>query len=490
MSRTQDPPVIVWFRDDLRLADNPALAAAIDAEAPIVPVFIRETAPDALRALGGAADWWLHGSLEALSASLEKHGLRLILRAGDARTEIGALVNETGASSVFWNRRYHPAARDVDADIKASLAKNGIETKSFNGSLLIEPWEIQTGDGSYYRVYSPFARAARQKLGSVDPLPAPEGKLSAPDSWPESDKLSDWSLRPSRPDWAGGLRETWEPGEAAAREALEAFLDERLETYKSKRDFAAIDTTSRLSPRLRFGEVSPRTIWRAASHVIEDGRTSTGRTQSAEKFLSEVLWREFSYHLLYHLPPLEQENVQQKFDDFPWRTSDDPLKAWQSGRTGYPIVDAGMRQLWQTGWLHNRIRMVVASFLTKHLLIHWRDGEAWFWDTLVDADAANNPASWQWVAGSGADAAPYFRIFNPILQGKKFDPDGAYVRAWVPELAELPDSHIHEPWSAPSSVLEKAGVTLGKTYPDPIVDHSDARKRALSAYDRIKGKAA
>lgn len=489
MSRTNPSPSIVWFRDDLRLADNPALGAAIEAGDAIIPVYIQETGPESMRALGGAARWWLHGSLEALDGELRKLGSRLILRRGEAKAELSTLVSETDAGAVFWNRRYHPDAREVDAAIKTSFERDGLTVRSFKGSLLIEPWEVETGEGSFYRVYTPFARAARQKLSAMTPMAAPDSDLPSPRRWPDGLALDELKLRPERPDWARGLRETWTQGEAAALQTLADFIDDRLGLYKTKRDFAAVDATSRLSPHLRFGEISPRTVWSALSRVADEGSGSTER-QSAEKFLSEVLWREFSYHLLYHLPPLEQANVQDKFDAFPWRQSDAKLASWEAGKTGYPIVDAGMRQLWQTGWMHNRVRMVVASFLTKDLLVDWRDGEAWFWDTLVDADAANNPASWQWVSGSGADAAPYFRVFNPVLQGKKFDPEGAYVRAFVPELAELPDKYIHEPWAAPDDVLKDAGVILGDTYPERIVDHADARKRALEAYQKIKEQAA
>ncbi|MGX1098930.1 cryptochrome/photolyase family protein [Amorphus sp. MBR-141] len=488
MSRTASAPTIVWFRDDLRLADNPAMCAAVETGRPVIPVYVLETGRTSPRPLGGASKWWLHGSLEALDSSLRKLGSQLVLCEGETIPALRSIVDATGAEEVCWNRRYHPDARVLDAEIKASFEADGLRARSFNGSLLIEPWEVKTGEGSFYRVYSPFARAARQRLDPATPLPAPDG-IACPAHWPVSLPLSSLDLRPTKPDWAGELRQTWTPGEASARATLRNFVDERLGLYKTKRDFAAIEATSRLSPHLRFGEISPRTVWTTLSQVADEAPSSADR-QSAEKFLSEVLWREFSYHLLYHLPRLEQANVQDKFDAFPWRQADDRLAAWEQGATGYPIVDAGMRQLWRTGWMHNRVRMVVASFLTKDLLVDWRDGEAWFWDTLVDADAANNPASWQWVSGSGADAAPYFRVFNPVLQGKKFDPEGDYVRAFVPELAKLPAKHIHEPWLAPDTVLSEAGISLGTTYPERIVDHAAARKRALEAYQKIKEQAA
>ncbi|MDQ0316326.1 cryptochrome/photolyase family protein [Amorphus orientalis] len=480
--------IIVWFRDDLRLSDNPALAEAVGTDCPVLPVFIQETRPKTLRPLGGAAKWWLHGSLKKLGRDLEKAGSRLVLLDGDPSELLPRLADEAEAQAVYWNRRYHPKACAADARLKSALKEQGLDVQSFNGSLLVEPWDVQTGEGSFYRVYSPFARAARQILDPGSPLPAPK-KINAPKHWPDGCALDDLKLRPTKPDWAGGLRETWAPGEAGARERLAAFLDERLPRYKTHRDSPADEATSALSPHLRFGEISPRTVWSACSARAEDTDDSSLRG-SAEKFQSELLWREFAYHLLYHLPPLEEGNVQSKFDDFPWAKTGTALSAWKKGRTGYPIVDAGMRQLWQTGWLHNRVRMIVGSFLTKDLLIDWHVGEDWFWDTLVDADAANNPASWQWVAGSGADAAPYFRVFNPVLQSKKFDPDGTYLRTFLPELAELPDEHIHEPWKAPPDILKAAGVTLGETYPEPVVDHGSARKKALAAYEEIKGQAA
>jgi deoxyribodipyrimidine photo-lyase len=299
----------------------------------------------------------------------------------------------------------------------------------------------------------------------------------------ESLEIEDLGLLPTEPDWAQGLRDTWQPGTKGARHLLETFVKDKLTAYREDRDTPALDVTTRLSPHLRFGEISPREVWQAAE-VADAPR------EAVFKFHQELLWREFSYHLLYHYPDLASVNYQSKFDDFPWRDHETgeaakDLLAWQKGRTGYPIVDAGMRQLWQTGWMHNRVRMIVASFLIKHLMIDWRAGEAWFWDTLVDADPANNAASWQWVAGSGADAAPYFRIFNPVLQGEKFDGNGDYTRHWVPEVAKLPNRYLHKPWAAPKSTLDDAGVRLGSDYPRPLVDHKQARERALEAFKSI-----
>ncbi|WP_367197456.1 deoxyribodipyrimidine photo-lyase [Amorphus sp. 3PC139-8] len=479
--------MIVWFRDDLRLADNPALTAAAETGAPVIPLYMDEIGSDTRRPMGGAARWWLHGALKSLADDLHRLGGRLILRRGSSDSVV-ALAREVGAQAVFWNRRYHPSAREQDADLKSALERDGVQATDFNGALIAEPGTVTTNDGGFYKVYTPFARALHAKFPEISPLKVPK-RLAAPVAWPDSLALDDLKLRPTKPDWAGGLRETWTPGEAEADAVLDRFLDKNLTRYKPERDFAANDVTSRLSPYLRFGEISPRTVWARTDAAVATAGNDAARA-SAEKFQSEVLWREFAYNLLYHLPPIERENVQSSFDDFPWANDNAAIQAWQAGQTGYPIVDAGMRQLWQTGWLHNRVRMVVASFLTKDLLVDWRVGEAWFWDTLVDADPANNPASWQWVAGSGADAAPYFRIFNPVLQGKKFDPDGTYVRTFVPEIANLPDAYIHEPWRAPENALKKAGVVLGETYPKPIVDHGRARKRALAAYENIKGKAA
>ena len=339
----------------------------------------------------------------------------------------------------------------------------------------MEPWAVKTGADRPYQVYSPFARAARPTLEPLrPPSPAPDD-LRPLDAQPASDVLSEWALQPTEPNWAGGLAATWAPGEAGALERLDRFIERALARYKGERDFPGVESTSRLSPHLAWGEISPRAIWHA-----------TEAAGGGDKFLSEILWREFSRNLLFHFPDLPEAPLRKEFAGFPWRDDEDGFRAWSKGRTGYPIVDAGMRELWATGWMHNRVRMIVASFLVKNLLIHWTRGQDWFWDTLVDADLANNSASWQWVAGCGADAAPYFRIFNPILQGKKFDPDGAYVRRWVPELSMLPDRVLHAPWEAPELVLKEAGVALGENYPKPIIDHGFARDRALAAYETIK----
>ena len=481
MARDSDKPVLLWFRQDLRLADNPALCAAMASGQPVLPVYILDDETPGAWRTGGAARWWLHHSLAALSRDLDALGVPLVLRRGDSRQIIADLVSETGAAAVYWNRCYEPFARKRDETIKAALKQDGVAARSFNSALLHEPWTVENKAGEPFRVYSAFWRACLAKGEPETPLPAPEALESAPA--PKGDRLADWALLPTAPNWARRFEAAWTPGEAGARDRLTGFLDAAVNRYKAERDRPDIEATSRLSPHLHFGELGPRQIWHAtraamAAHDLNEA--------SAEKFLSEVGWREFAHHLLYHNDTLPDHPLRPEFADFPWHENGDALAAWQRGRTGFPIVDAGMRELWATGWMHNRVRMIVASFLVKDLLIPWQEGEAWFWDTLVDADLANNAASWQWVAGCGADAAPYFRIFNPVLQGEKFDPDGAYVRQWVPELAKMPASHIHKPWLAPDEVMRQAGVTLGKSYPKPIVDHGTARDRALDAFSRIK----
>ncbi len=480
------PPTIVWFRDDLRVADNPALAAAAAGGAQVVPVYVLDEVSPGLRSLGGAAKWWLHGSLAALDAALVRlgpgHALppRLVLRRGAAADVLAALARETGARAVYWNRRYGPAAK-VDARVEAVLRGAGVETASFNASALREPWEVRTGAGRPYKVFTPFWNACLALGEPAIPEPAPR-RLTAFAPAPASERLDDWALRPTVPDWAGGLRAAWQPGEAGAVRRLAAFLEDGLTGYAEARDRPDLDGTARLSPHLRFGEIGPRQVWHAV-------RTRAGDGPDAEAFLRELGWRDFALNLLHQQPDMDRAPLRPEFERFPWRDDTVGLRAWQRGGTGYPIVDAGMRALWHTGWMHNRVRMVVASFLVKDLRVDWRLGEAWFWDTLVDADAASNPVNWQWVAGCGADAAPYFRIFNPVTQGRKFDPDGGYARRWVPELDALPARHVHAPWLAPRPALEQAGVRLGETYPAPIVDHAAARRAALDAFESLRGGA-
>ena len=486
MAIAASAPVIVWFERDLRLADHPALADAVASGRPVLPLFILDDAAAGDWRAGGATRWWLHHSLEALAAGLARIGLPLVLRRGPAEAALAAIVAECGASAVVWNRRYEPWSRERDARIKADLTAAGIAARSHNGALLREPWEVRTGEGQPYRVFTPFWRQLRSMGVAGRPVPAPDMAVP-PAAVPAGDALADWDLLPRHPDWAGGLRRAWTPGEDGARRRLAQFLDGGLAGYRSGRDRPDRAGTSMLSPHLHFGEISPRAIWAA---VEDRGAADPARAADGEAYLRELGWRDFSYQLLFHNDRLADQPLRPEFADFPWRPADAQLRAWQRGRTGYPIVDAGMRQLWETGWMHNRVRMIAASFLIKDLLVPWQAGEAWFWDTLVDADLANNAASWQWVAGCGADAAPFFRIFNPVLQGRKFDPDGAYVRRFVPELARLPDAWIHEPWKAPAEVLRQSGIALGRDYPAPIVDHGEARARALAALDPIKRSAA
>jgi deoxyribodipyrimidine photo-lyase len=478
-------PAIVWFRHDLRLADNPALHAAAASKRPLVCVYLypEKTAHQsrAPRSLGAASRWWLHGSLQALDAALAKHGGRLTILRGAAAETLTTLAAAVMAEAVYWNRRYDGPGRALDAVLETTLKQRGVTVATFNGHLLHEPATIRNQSGKPFRVFTAYWRAVL-KLG---PLAAP---LGAPrklrfHALPQQFKLKPvplarLGLEPKKPDWAGGLRATWSPGEAAAHIHLQRFLATALRGYSTDRDRPDRPGTSRLSPYLCFGNISVRQVWHIA-HATVRKDPAPGKQRQLARLLAELGWREFNYQILYHHPDLAESNFQSRFDPLRWRTDRRGLQAWQRGRTGYPIVDAGMRELWATGWMHNRVRMVAASFLIKHLLIDWRSGEKWFWDTLVDADPANNPANWQWVAGSGADAAPYFRIFNPILQGEKFDPNGDYVRRWVPELARLPSKRIHKPWTAKAEQLAAAGVRLGKTYPRPLVDHDMARRRAL-----------
>ncbi|MGJ8570896.1 MAG: cryptochrome/photolyase family protein [Hoeflea sp.] len=478
-SHLQDP-AIVWFRNDLRIGDNEALVAA-SQHCAVVPVYIWQTVGTG-RALGAARQWWLHHSLASLSNDLERLGAPLVLLSGNPSDLIFDLIKTTGASAVYWNRGYNPAYLEADSALKAELQAQGLIAESFAGQLLHEPTKLCTGSGTPYKVYSPFWRALEPDVEDRLPRQAPESLTPIPGSSTlPSETLETWRLLPTKPDWSGGMAGSWTPGEAGAHDRLADFLEDRMQGYTDRRDIPGVDATSGLSPHLASGEITPAQIFEALKNTETDGAPAD-RT----KFRKEIGWREFAWHLLANNPALPEKNHNSKFDNFPWLNDSRALKAWQKGLTGYPVVDAGMRQLWQTGWMHNRVRMIVASFLTKHLLIDWRTGEDWFWDTLVDADPASNAASWQWVAGSGADAAPYFRIFNPVLQGERFDAEGDYVRRFVPELAQMPKKFIHKPWAAPEPVLATANVRLGDTYPHPIVDHKLARDRALAAYQQIK----
>jgi deoxyribodipyrimidine photo-lyase len=436
---------IVWFRDDLRLSDHPALHAASKTGQPAICLYVFDepSAPDA-RPLGGAARWWLAQSLRALQQRLNAVGASLLLRKGPPAKIIPELARTIGADAMFWNEIAQAPHQALAGQVAAALKEIGVASKSFASDLLAAPADIRNKENRGLRVFTPFWRRVQALGDPTKLLPAPNGLCPGPNL--AGDALESWHLKPTQPDWAGGLRESWTPGELAGQQRLDEFLRGVVAGYASKRDRLDHAGTSRLSPHLRFGEISPRQVW-LASHFAAAERPAL--LADIDKFVSELGWREFRRHLLFDVPDLAKRNLQPAFDAFPWRHDDEALRAWQRGQTGYPVVDAGMRELWHTGVMRNRVRMVAASFLVKRLLIDWREGEKWFWDTQVDADAASNPANWQWVAGSGADAAPYFRLFNPTLQGEKFDPDGAYVRRWVPELAALPTGLIHRPWSAP-----------------------------------------
>ncbi len=458
-------PIIVLFKQDLRVKDNPALYNAAQTGAPVLPLYIFDTVHPGKWQMGAAQRVWLHGSLSSL-----QHSLPLVLKKGDPLELLPEIVEKVGAGAVYWNRSYEPFAIQRDTLLKKKLQSVGIEVKSFNGSLLSEPWEVFNKEGKPFRVFTPYWNNC---LKILDPKPL----LTQPSPQyyeTTGDRLEDWCLLPTNPDWAVEMRQFWKPGEQEGGKRLIQFVKESVDVYAHNRDIPSVDLTSHLSPYLHMGELSPRQIW----HAIPNHNV-------AEVYLREIGWREFSYYLLYHFNTLPEEAFDARFSRFKWSDNPQFLKAWQQGATGYPIIDAGMRQLWHTGWMHNRVRMIVASFLTKDLFIPWQRGAEWFWDTLVDADLASNSAGWQWVAGCGADAAPYFRIFNPVLQGEKFDPQGEYVKRWVPELRSVPEKWIHRPWEAPMEILRSCGVGLGENYPLPIVDHKMAREEALKRYSAI-----
>jgi len=473
----------MWFRQDLRLKDNPALASALQRHSPIVFVYIWTTNNPDPWAPGAASRWWLHQSLAALDAQLQKKKHRLVIRQGNCLAVLSALIQETKATSVYWNRCYEPYRIFEDLQIREALLALGVATHEFNGSLLKDPDELTNQSGKPYQVFTPFwKRYLRETMTSTKSfIPA---DLPLPQTQPQSLALAQLGLEP-QVDWAGGIRAAWTPGETGAQQQLKQFVASRCETYEEGHDRPDRDHTSQLSPHLHFGEISPQSVWvQLTNSRISDQRKPFHLGTTA--LLRQLVWRDFSYHLLYHYPETPTQPLREKFAKFKWDDNPTALRHWQRGSTGYPFVDAGMRQLWETGWMHNRVRMVVASFLTKHLLLPWQHGAEWFWDTLVDADLANNTMGWQWVAGCGADAAPYFRIFNPVTQGLKFDPNGEYVRRWVPELAKVPTPWIHKPWEAPPLLLTEHGVTLGTTYPHPMVDHQKARQRALAGYAALK----
>jgi deoxyribodipyrimidine photo-lyase len=477
-----DTPAIVWYRQDLRIGDQPALAVAAASGRPVLPLYVLDDETPGDWRIGGASRWWLHGSLEALATDLARLGSPLVLRRGEAAGQVADVARAAGAAEVLITCHVEPHWRETEARLRTMLAANGIALRYFPGGTLFEPGSISNRDGGAPKVFTPFWRACLAAEPPPRPLPAPSALRPPSSPVVVGDSLDCWELLPTRPDWAGGLREHWCPGEAAAEAQLDAFIDQHLGRYHTDRNRPEPSGTSRLSPHLHFGELSARRVWHAAAAQLRaDPRVVAG----ADSWLREVGWREFCQHVLACRPRIADEPLQPRFAAFPWSADTAALRSWQRGQTGYPIVDAGMRQLWRIGWMHNRVRMITASFLVKHLLIPWQLGEAWFWDTLVDADLGNNAGGWQWVAGCGTDAAPYFRIFNPVLQGEKFDPEGDYVRRWVPELARVPARYIHRPWEAPPLDLVGAGVRLGIDYPRPLVDHLTARGRALKAFARL-----
>lgn len=471
-------PVIYWFRQDLRLADLRGLNAALATGRPVLACYILDDESPGPWRMGGASRWWLHHSLGALSQDVERAGGQLYLARGRPEEVLARLAEQSGADLVCCSRQYEPWARRLESELFTLLGSKGVELKRYGGSLLWEPETISTQGGTPFKVFTPFWRKCRDIAVVLEPM-----ARVAFSNWPTavapSQALADWALLPTSPNWARGWDGLWQPGEKAASGRLAHFLRGTVADYDQGRNYPARAATSRLSAHLHFGEIAPARVWHTARQA---GQENTELQAETEKFLSELAWREFSHHLLFHFPTLPDEAFKSEFASFPWVGGARQLQAWQRGKTGYPVVDAGLRELWQTGYMHNRVRMVVASFLCKHLLVDWRAGQRWFWDTLVDADLANNACGWQWVAGSGADAAPYFRIFNPTTQGEKFDKAGDYVRRWVPELAALPDRYLHQPWTAPAQVLHAAGVLLPEHYPLPLVDHRDAREAALAAY--------
>jgi deoxyribodipyrimidine photo-lyase len=467
-----EPPLstaIVWLRNDLRLSDSPALSKGASDADRVVAVYVHET--QGTRPPGAAGRWWLNGSLTRLAPRLAEVGVELRVEAGDPEDILIRLAADVDAEAVYWNRRYAPGECELDTRIKTNLQDRGLAVLSCPGNVLVEPWQIATGQGKPYSVYTPFWKTLRGR--DIDrPIPAIEGKAIQP-------KPVDGDYH--QPHWAGKLGPHWDIGEEAAQKKLHDFF-ERIASYPEGRDFPARAATSHLSPHLRWGEITPRQIWHAALHFAH---AHHARREQVDKFLSELAWRDFNYHQLHYREDIATVSMHAKYEGIKWRHAPADLEAWQQGRTGVPMVDAGMRELWETGYMENRVRMLTASFLTKNLLIDWRLGEQWFWDCLLDGDMANNPGNWQWVAGSGMDASPFFRIFNPVTQGERFDAEGDYVRRWVPEVAKLPDAWVHQPWEAPPEMLRDADIELGKSYPHPIADLRETRQRALAAVKRL-----
>jgi len=455
---------LVWIRNDLRFSDNPALYHACKESDHVIALFIWSPEDEGNWASGSASRWWLHHSLTGFAKKCHAAKLPFVIKNGPAKEALHDLINETKADKIVWNRRYESAGMKLDAQVRSSIK---IESETFPGNLLFEPQEITTKAGKPFKVFTPYWKACLEKGNAPSPLRKP----TIPRSTKRYKSLSvdDLKLLP-KIHWDAKFYDIWEPGEDSAKTQFKKFLKSGIADYKTLRDFPAIEGTSRMSPHLHFGEISPRWIW---DQVYQH---NCGREEGVRCYLSEIGWREFAYHLLFHFPKTPTDPLYPKFKKLKWKKSPKNLKAWQQGMTGYPIVDAGMRQLWHTGWMHNRLRMIVGSFLVKDLLISWTEGARWFWDTLVDADLASNSLGWQWVGGCGADAAPFFRVFNPITQGEKFDPEGEFIKQWIPELKEVPQKWIHKPW--------ESGLDLD--YPAPIVEHAEARKRALAAFDKIK----
>jgi deoxyribodipyrimidine photo-lyase len=473
---------LLWFRRDLRLYDNPALSDAVTSHERVIPVYVHAPEEEAPWTIGQASGWWLHQSLAVLDKALRKRGSGLVLRGGSSLASLRTLVKETGATAVYWNRLYEPAVIARDKVIKAALDEDGLEVASYNAALLVEPWTVHKDDGNPYQVFTAFWKACLRFTPPPNPLSAP-ARIGAPCPWPASLPLASLSLLPPI-SWYTTMAKVWQPGEEGAMARLNHFCEASLADYSHRRNLPGTEGVSRLSPHLHFGELSPRQVWTAVTNQV--GRDPLAQP-AAEAFLRELGWREFAHYVLYHWPHTPESPLQERFKAFPWRTDyDQLLRAWQQGQTGYPLVDAGMRELWQTGWMHNRVRMIVASFLTKNCRIPWQEGTRWFWDTLVDADLANNTLGWQWTAGCGTDAAPYFRLFNPATQAMKFDPDGTYVRRWVPEIAGLSNHWLYQPWAAPLAEQGAAHLKLGIDYPYPLVDLRVSRSEALAGYERIK----
>ena len=477
---TNEDIIIFWFRQDLRIVDNPGLSKSLKSDK-VLPIYILDDTNSNDFAMGAASRWWLHNSLRELNKNLDN---KLSLYKGDPLEILESLSSRFNIKGIFWNRCYEPWRIERDKKIKSKFIEKDIIVETFNSALLWEPWEILKSDNTPYKVFTPYYR--KGCLMSE----APRKPLSAPNlNTLFEDKenilpLDDLNLLP-RIKWYKEMEKLWEPGEKGAHKKLESFLSDGLLGYKEGRNFPSKKNVSQLSAHMHFGEISPNQVWHRAKLKKDLPRIE----KDLDHFLSELGWREFSYNLLFHFPELPRENLQKKFDNFPWIENEILFDKWKKGLTGYPIVDAGMRELWQTGYMHNRVRMIVGSFLVKNLLLHWHKGEKWFWDCLIDADLASNSASWQWVAGSGADAAPYFRIFNPILQGKRFDPDGSYIKKFIPELEQLPSKYLFSPWEAPIEVLSEANIELGSDYPEPIVDLIKSRDRALEAFSTIRIKA-